>query len=176
MKKIHTECLGEWFHIFIPFWRSFMLPSHSPNDGPFGLPSVSQERDWRANTSCRDFRMDNHLLVGCNGFMTWKLNPCSGYLAIWKKVRCILIFAPTIMGVKPCCNDCNGKDDLWGTHFHDQKLAVGKHSMEGEATSWNAIFSKKKLALLRLQRQPYKIFALALPCDIRPCSNIFAPR
>ena len=26
-----------------------------------------------------------------------------------KKVRCIQIFAPTIMGVKPCCN---GKDDL----------------------------------------------------------------
>lgn len=34
--------------------------------------------------------------------------------------------------------------------FHFQKLAVGKHSMEGEATSWNAIFSKKKTSFAEI--------------------------
>ena len=77
------------------------------------------------------------------------------------------------MGVKPCCN---GKDDLWGTHFPLSKTCSWEdRSMEGETTSWNAVFSKnknKKLALLRLQWPPYKILALALPCHIRPCGLV----
>ena len=131
MKKIHTECLGEWFHmytyiyIFIPFWRSFMLPSHSPNDGPFGLPSVSQERDWIANTSCRDFRMENHLLVGCNGFKTWKLNPCSGYLAIWKKYGVYWYLLPNL---------CSGT--TW--HYH---VISGHVAMYLQRGMWHSISS-----------------------------------
>ena len=48
-----------------------------------------------------------------------------------------------------------------GPTFHFQKLAVGKHSMEGEATSWNAIFSKKKkLALLQNLLWHYHVISL----------------